>query len=143
MCVIDDPSCQPPSLSKLKNFQPTYIRYGVIATHVMAKLLEQVYHTVCDAPCNSVDDFLNKFRSNMMIEAIDGLKVSFPDDFVSGIESSGKPMTLTFSSMSANPQYDVTDTVYEAYNFVQVPNATYSFSKVSERNDIKRFINFH
>ena len=120
-------SSQAPSVSQLNSLfimQPTYVRYIVMAVHTMVGTLRKVY----DA---DTEDFFSNFSPSRMLEAINSLTLSFPDDFVPGITNSGNSLTLKFTSESANPSFDANDVVYEAYNFIESSNGANIFRKVN------------
>ena len=121
-CDVEDESCMALSkdqiaatLSKLH-----YVHYAIFAAHTLVKAIQKFNDTVCNGACNSIEKFKSYYQPYRLVEAMDGLSVSYD-----GIRAS-------FKKDTPNIQLAEGETEYEVYNFRKNPdnNNEFTFVKV-------------
>ena len=124
---LSAPACKGLTQNQVEsNFpmQPVYLKYGILATHTMAKASLQLYNKLCSSnSTNCLADFKKLFKPNMMIEEMDGLTVDFRTDFptvaIEALKSSNYQMMFGKGPEPLSVSYHE---IYQVYNFRGVSN---------------------
>lgn len=96
------------------NFQPLSVQYGILASHIMIKLMMDISARIC--PINTMCTKINKNR-HLMVQEMSHLTVDLAEDFnvpVLPLSSSG--FWLTYNGLH-EPSASSTDEVYQVYIF--------------------------
>jgi hypothetical protein len=111
-CDIESASCEALTKEQIAQMSSKlfYVHYSVFAVHTLIKAIEKFNDTVCKGDCNTKEKFKSYFQPNHLVEAMDGLSVSY-----GGIDAS-------FTRDTPNIQLADGETEYEVYNFRKDPD---------------------
>ncbi|XP_045209914.2 uncharacterized protein LOC123561530 isoform X2 [Mercenaria mercenaria] len=125
-CNVVTPSCAALSNAEIreKSLQSVYVRYAIFAAHTLIEAIRKFNGTKCNGKCNSREKFQSYFQPNYLIDAMDGLSVTY-----GGIHAS-------FTKDTPNIQLAEGETEYEVYNFRKEENSDkFTFVNVGSLSD--------